>query len=443
MSQVLETDDLQLNEVTELALVTIGSGVAKLRVVGGTGSGGSGTVTSVAGAAPIVITGSPTTTPTVTITAASDVVAGSMSAADKAKLDNYGAAPALLVFAPAATPGGNVFASFSALKTVADALAANDTPVTVFFQGALCTIPTGAWNFSNPDVVFTSSPKETTTLAFASGATLSGVSRFEYFADVTYATGPVMSFTSGTTAVFLAGLVLTPTPGAEFFSTTGAGTIFNLILLEGTSIGDGTNPVLTTGAGASTNVQGFAGASIDDNYGAGAGTNTIFVFDENVFTGTNPVTLLTNAVFLLYNDILVSPALGATQVQAAIDKLKSGGVPTTWDETGAGASVVVAAQRAAQFFSISTDVLGAATSLFTFPAHGTAVDGQEVTIVLEGATVLTPVDLAPGANNVMGDPKQAGQYGASGATLTASGAGQVIRRKYKDEGASGKWRPFG
>ena len=55
----------------------------------GEGGGGTGTVTDVTGSAPIVITSSPTTTPNVTITAATDVAAGSMSAADKTKLDTF------------------------------------------------------------------------------------------------------------------------------------------------------------------------------------------------------------------------------------------------------------------------------------------------------------------------------------------------------------------
>lgn len=51
-------------------------------------AGALGSVTNVSGTAPIVITGSPTTTPNVTITPATTLAAGSMSAADKLKLDN-------------------------------------------------------------------------------------------------------------------------------------------------------------------------------------------------------------------------------------------------------------------------------------------------------------------------------------------------------------------
>jgi hypothetical protein len=53
----------------------------------GSGSGSGGTVTDVTGTAPIVITSTPTTTPNVTISPATDSAAGSMSAADKTKLD--------------------------------------------------------------------------------------------------------------------------------------------------------------------------------------------------------------------------------------------------------------------------------------------------------------------------------------------------------------------
>jgi hypothetical protein len=47
-----------------------------------------GTVTEVTGTAPIVVTGDATLTPNITVTAASSSAAGTMSAADKAKLDN-------------------------------------------------------------------------------------------------------------------------------------------------------------------------------------------------------------------------------------------------------------------------------------------------------------------------------------------------------------------
>lgn len=64
---------------------------------------GSGSVTNVTGTAPIVITGLSHVTPNVTITPATDVAAGSLSAADKTKLD--GIAPGAAVSTVTASNG--------------------------------------------------------------------------------------------------------------------------------------------------------------------------------------------------------------------------------------------------------------------------------------------------------------------------------------------------
>lgn len=60
------------------------------RSVTSSSGGGSGTVTSVTGSAPVVITGTVTVTPNVTVTAVSTVADGVMSSADKVKLDGIG-----------------------------------------------------------------------------------------------------------------------------------------------------------------------------------------------------------------------------------------------------------------------------------------------------------------------------------------------------------------
>ena len=71
--------------------------------------GGTGTVTSVTGTAPVVITGTPTTVPNVTITAVTTVAAGAMSSADKLKLDGIGTGATVTGVtgtAPIASSGG-------------------------------------------------------------------------------------------------------------------------------------------------------------------------------------------------------------------------------------------------------------------------------------------------------------------------------------------------
>jgi hypothetical protein len=77
-----------VGDATHVAQVTVDAqgiitSIASVPIV----SAGVGTVTDVTGTAPIVITGSPTATPNVTITPATDSAPGSLSAADKTKLD--------------------------------------------------------------------------------------------------------------------------------------------------------------------------------------------------------------------------------------------------------------------------------------------------------------------------------------------------------------------
>lgn len=81
----LTSPDLAVGEQLQVQIVN-GDGVIFLTIIGAAGGGGGGTVTDVTGTDPIVVTNS-TTTPNVAILPATDADAGSMSAADKAKLD--------------------------------------------------------------------------------------------------------------------------------------------------------------------------------------------------------------------------------------------------------------------------------------------------------------------------------------------------------------------
>ena len=86
--------------------------------------GGSGTVTSVTGSAPVVITGTATVTPNVTITAVTTVAEGVMSSADKVKLDGVGTGATVTGVtgtAPIASSGGAApVISIAAASTSAD-----------------------------------------------------------------------------------------------------------------------------------------------------------------------------------------------------------------------------------------------------------------------------------------------------------------------------------
>src|SRR5580658_11191975 len=74
--------------------------------------GGGGNVIAVTGTAPSVITGTPTN-PNVTITPATEAAAGSMSAADKTKLD--GLVVTNVVIKPGVAASGNVYPTYAAM----------------------------------------------------------------------------------------------------------------------------------------------------------------------------------------------------------------------------------------------------------------------------------------------------------------------------------------
>lgn len=506
MSLVLETDDLTLGEEIEIALVP-GNGFTRLRVFPGMGGGGGGTVTSVSGSAPIVITGTPSVTPTVTITAATDsaagsmsaadktkldglsptpvdtlsvtapitntgtaqnpivgisaatdVAAGSMSAADKTKLDQYGPAPTTIVVQPGGTASGNVFTGFD--STVVARANEIDGPVVVFFDvskngGAAIVATAGSYAFTEPSqVTFAGSADPNNAddfcvLQFPAGSSLAGVNVFQNITVVNLGTTALITLASGSAAIrfltLITSQILVTSTGAFVHNT--ASTPLQISAFGQSFIGDGVNgPVVSADSGTTVTFNLFDVAQLLSHALGGAGTFAANAFSDAVTIGTTlgatcPITLSPIASQVSYNDSLVAPTLGASTVQAAIDDLKSGSPVLTWSEEAAGAAITVAAQKLPQFFGQDTAAT-AASGTYSFPAHGTAIDGQEVTITLDGAAVATGVNLAPGTGNVMADPNNAGSYGASGATLTALTPGQVIRRKYKDLGLTGKWRPF-
>lgn len=101
------------------------------------------------------------------------------------------------------------------------------------------------------------------------------------------------------------------------------------------------NPVINVGPSAvliMSMAQQFGGSTLDNNLISSTdNTATLnFLYDSSVigvpawtnpaFTGTFNKIMSDKAEAVAYNDSLVSPPLGVTQVQAAIDAIKSGGV---------------------------------------------------------------------------------------------------------------------
>lgn len=370
-----------------------------------------------------------------------------------------GAGPAaasnLLVVQPGGTAAGNVFTTPAAAFTARNLI---NGPALIYFDitkngGAAIHLPSAA--FTEP-TTFAASFDPNNTGTFAEiiadpGVTLNGVESFVNLLFVNNSTAPVITYAAQTnlrTVRFQDCEVLSPA-GAALISATG-GTTLEVFGYDGSIFGDGVNgPIFERDAASTIKFSIQDTSQLLNNTLSGTGGPGAFsgdyVSSATIGTALGATATLTQdslASQTLYNDLLVNPQLGTTTVQGAIDALKQGKPVPLWQDKVAGVAVTVAAQTLPQFFNVDTTT-GNVPTPFNFPpatGAGHALDGQEVTINLHGATVSAPVELAPGAGNAMADPNNAGSYGAAGATLTTNIVGQVIKRKYN--APTTEWRPF-
>lgn len=231
-----------------------------------------------------------------------------------------------LVFQPGGTAGGQIFTSWSSLVSAASTIPGR---ISIFVDathnGGTATVPAGSWAFTNTGVELDGDMELEPTLKFANGATMSGVTVYGFGVDMENdSSSPVVTYSSGTHFVFVRSNIVSTT-SAPFFSVTGTGTSFQASLYSG-AIGDNTHPVISTGTGASTVVIAEDAASVNPNALTGAGTNHVEIFDESSFVdpGYAAITTLDGVASLLfYNDNAVAPTIGKSNVQGAIDFLKT------------------------------------------------------------------------------------------------------------------------
>lgn len=245
-------------------------------------------------------------------------------------------------------PAGNVYNNWALLVAAA---AMTFGQKLVYFDDSLapCSIPTGVWDLGS-STIFTgdvgrpsvSGPSPSPTpLTIDDGAVLQHVFEFKSLDITSNSKSPVNTapfpgarYTfSGTTRV------LQTDPAGEFVRSS-TGFVFSpveVILLESAKFLTGGGPVVNvTNPGANASVYALDDSLVQpDTIAAAALTVAGFTVDSasiaiaqaGVPGGILPVTLLSAAARVSYDDTLVPPLLGANEVQAAIDALKSGGLP--------------------------------------------------------------------------------------------------------------------
>jgi collagen type VII alpha len=158
----------------------------------------------------------------------------------------------VLVFQPGGSAGGNVYTSWASLYTAAGLI---NGPVSIYFDGShnghACTIPAGAYAFTNSYVGFFANDDDTTlfptTITVATGATITGV--FEYNGvNVVFAGAAPVSSYAISQRILINRAAIQSTGSSPYFQSTANELL--LVLLDGGLLGNGTHAVATqTGSG--------------------------------------------------------------------------------------------------------------------------------------------------------------------------------------------------
>jgi hypothetical protein len=337
--------------------------------------------------------------------------------------------PSTIVFQPGGTQAGNVFVTASA---VANAISAVDGAAIVWVDDQLedAVIPAGVvWNFNGYGQIVGSS-ETFATLTILDGGQINNPSLFSNINLFTNSlTVPALTFTSFDN---------TPTIVFDFsdwtnYSTAAfagivvpAGQELGLVLRNGSSLmTQSTLPLIQLATGtpggklgllsynsqsSSIGVGSLAGDSTTDlEYAGDAGAFPMPAW--TLFSGTfilAPVKI-DKAVGVTYNDLLVSPQLDATDVQAAIDALKTRALPVT----GTGFVHVTGGvvDAAAQNVNLATEVTGELAVTNIAPGTNTYV-----LTTVAGATVWAP-EAAAGLDQLTQDVTAGPGSGSQAATV--------------------------
>lgn len=243
-------------------------------------------------------------------------------------------------------PSDNVYASWAAL--VAAAAATRGLKV-VYFDDSLapCSIPAGAWDFGSPArLIGPSSRVQPTLVVVDDGATLANVVEFSGITLRSMSTSYVIDVPGGATWIFILDndcLVQQLGVGGSVFRCDGATGLFVVAMRAGGRFLTTGEMVVRSNGTHSVQLITFDAAFVGQNT-IESPTNNVSgeVYDPGSFVaaaqsvpgGLIPVSLQALAERVSYDDGRAAPGLGATEVQGAIDALKSGAAPTSsvWHE---------------------------------------------------------------------------------------------------------------
>ena len=408
----------------------------------------------------------------VTINDATDVAAGVMSAADKAKLDAL--SETVFIFRPGGVDGENVYTNWATLHTATQNVQGSYV-IQVDSTLAPAVVPVGTWDMGaratiSPITPTTGSPPDPTNFAnrleLADGAILRDVAAFRGPVAVytNNTSGPALEITDNALTVLTdaAHIVHQGTQPVVSLTTPGQSVVFFLNFSAG--FDSPTNaPFIFVGSGIqciflTSNSVNFSSTNFATGHPAAF---LFFLYDASIvpppspgFAGTAAFVPSDQSQAVFYDDSIVPPLLGVDNVQAAIDVLKAGGGgggiggtiainevavgsgPNTiygdsrflWN----GATGVLSVNNAGSFFSVntSTEVLTVASTsspaVTTIEPNITTISngvGNVSLLAVGGSGAIGTTGAVPLDILLTDELRINGTPGAAGQVLTSQGAG--------------------
>jgi hypothetical protein len=327
-----------------------------------------------------------------------------------------GVEPYSVVVKPGATPGGNVYASWAAMRAVVDAILQPGTPVRCLFDDTIVSpihitpqagdVP---WNVNNWSIYGTDNPTTSSAsqIVFDDGAhwTL----QFGDWWELTIGNNGTTPAIAGTnTTAFLFGVVFgTGTNHQPVFSCGAAGSPESVNLFNvGTFCGDGTNPFVTVAAGGFFAWLGFDSSTLSANAVVGPGAAGSF-YEYDASSIPDAANLGTRTPVDLAQGVAYTPAVpgnwqpAPTEVAAALDQLAAPNTLTEKNAAGIGPLGTVPFDTTG---TISKKRSGKVLVTATMSGSGsTPTDGVTLFLRMDGvnqgppANVFTEVGTAPNA----------------------------------------------
>lgn len=245
----------------------------------------------------------------------------------------------VFVFRPGGVAVDNAYTTWTSLYA-AFSVVPGPKIIEIDDSNAPASIPAGSYDLNYNAIIrgFAGGATYPTLLSLDNGAELENPYKFEYIDITSNSNSQAFSFTLSPNSIYLNNAFLTTAGTSVIFDIGGN---LSLYIDNGSDLITGTEEIFNILATGQLDIfiDGFSDISSDTLSGVVGGALNIYFKDNSSTYSSTQTNLLfspslfrqAEAQYTSYNDVLVTPSLSATNVQDAIDALKTGaGVSTTF-----------------------------------------------------------------------------------------------------------------